>query len=52
MNTITKVGKGFVCGGSVPVLIVGCRVEVGVADGRGMLKVGTSKSVIALTKGL
>ena len=52
MDTTTKVvWKGSVCGGSAPVLIVGCCDEVGIADGRGMLKLGISKSVTGLTNG-
>ena len=45
------VASGSVCGGSAPVLIVGCGEDVGGADGRGMLKFGISKSVIGFTNG-
>ena len=48
-TAIIAVEIGSVFGGSAPVLIVGCGVKVGIADG--MPKLGISKSVIGLTKG-
>jgi hypothetical protein len=52
MDAITMVvRKGSACGGSGPVLIVGCCVVIGVGEGRRFLKSATSKSVIGLTNG-
>jgi hypothetical protein len=50
-GTTKVVRKGSVCGGSAPVLMVGCGVKTSDADGGGMPKSRISKSAIGLTKG-